>query len=119
MNSEKDENKEILPFNAKNKKVYALFSYLGILVIVPLLLKRNDSFVKFHAKQGLGLFIAEIIWIVFAKLLFFIIPFLMVFINPLVYIGFIVLMVIGIGSALKETQRPLPVIADFIKKFEL
>jgi len=37
----------------ENKYVAAL-SYLGILFLVPLLLKKESPFAQFHAKQGLG-----------------------------------------------------------------
>ena len=48
-----------------NKTVAAL-SYLWILFLVPLLLKRDSKFAQFHAKQGLVLFIIEfLVWIPF------------------------------------------------------
>ncbi|CAK0756006.1 Magnetosome protein MamF [Azospirillaceae bacterium] len=43
-------------------RVFAAFSYLGILCFVPLLMNRNDEFVQFHARQGLVLWM----WGVFA-----------------------------------------------------
>lgn len=41
----------------KNKYIAAL-SYLSILFLIPLLLKKDSPFAQFHAKQGLVLFIA-------------------------------------------------------------
>ncbi len=41
-------------------KVMALLSYLSILCIIPLLLKKNNLFVLIHSKQGLVLFVAEV-----------------------------------------------------------
>src|SRR4030043_1974909 len=48
-------------------KLMGVLAYLGILVLIPLLMKKESSFVQFHAKQGLVLFIAEVIlwWIPF------------------------------------------------------
>jgi uncharacterized membrane protein len=42
-------------------KIFALLAYLGILCLVPLLAKKDNKFAYFHAKQGLVLFITEII----------------------------------------------------------
>ena len=49
------ENQEI-----RDGKIFALLSYLSILCIIPLLLKKDNKFCLFHAKQGLVLFIAEV-----------------------------------------------------------
>lgn len=48
----------------QDEKIWALLSYLSILCFIPLLMKRENKFVQFHAKQGLVMFIAEfLIWI--------------------------------------------------------
>lgn len=44
-----------------DSKLYAVLSYLFILVFVPLLTRRNDPFVAFHAKQGLVIFVGYIV----------------------------------------------------------
>jgi uncharacterized membrane protein len=41
-------------------KIFALLAYLSILCIIPLILKKDNKFCLFHAKQGLVLFIAEV-----------------------------------------------------------
>ncbi len=51
-------------FDAKDieeNKYVAMLSYLGILFLVPLLMKKESPFAQFHAKQGLVLVIAWII----------------------------------------------------------
>lgn len=45
---------------AENKYV-AMLSYVGILFLVPLLLKKESAFAQFHAKQGL---VIAIVWII-------------------------------------------------------
>jgi uncharacterized membrane protein len=42
-------------------KLVAALSYVSILFLVPLLLKKDSKFAQFHAKQGLVLFIVEIV----------------------------------------------------------
>ena len=46
---------------AENDKYVAAISYLWILCFVPLFLKKKSKFAQHHAKQGLVLFIAEIL----------------------------------------------------------
>jgi uncharacterized membrane protein len=63
MNEQKIFDPEIEP----NRGLAAL-SYVWVLFLIPLLLKRDSKFVQFHAKQGLVLFVIEfivslIIWI--------------------------------------------------------
>lgn len=52
---------------SSDDRVMGALCYLGILVLIPLLTKKDSSFVQFHAKQGLVLFIAMVIlwWIPF------------------------------------------------------
>lgn len=45
----------------QNNKVLAAFSYFGALVLLPLFLRRESPFARFHANQGLVLFLGEII----------------------------------------------------------
>jgi uncharacterized membrane protein len=41
-------------------KMFAVLSYLSILCIVPLILKKKNAFVLSHGRQGLVLFVAEV-----------------------------------------------------------
>ena len=41
-------------------KMYAVLAYLSIFCIVPLILKKNNTFVLAHGRQGLVLFVAEV-----------------------------------------------------------
>ncbi|MGN7612215.1 hypothetical protein ACQZV8_09045 [Magnetococcales bacterium HHB-1] len=42
-------------------KVLASMSYLGILALVPMVLNRDDSYVNFHARQGIIIWMWEVI----------------------------------------------------------
>ena len=44
-----------------SNKVFAALSYLGILFVLPYIFCQEDKFAKFHAKQGLMLFIFDIV----------------------------------------------------------
>lgn len=89
-------------------KLMAALSYLGILVLIPLLMKKESSFVQFHAKQGLVLFIAEVIlwWIPFVGWFF---------LGPLVSI----LALIGLIMALMGKEWKIPVVWNIAEKIKL
>lgn len=54
-------------FEAKDieeNKAMAAISYIGILCLIPLILKKDSRFAQEHAKQGFVLFVAELaVWI--------------------------------------------------------
>lgn len=52
----KKEDKEVL-----EGKAYAILSYLWVLCLIPLLVKKDNKFALFHAKQGLVIFMGELI----------------------------------------------------------
>ena len=105
---------ETPPTNGANKdieanKTVAALSYLWILCLVILFLKRDSKFAHFHAKQGLLLFAIEIV------LMFtFFIPFAWI-----VWLVVIALSAIGIFRALDGQMKPLPFIGQFADKINL
>ncbi|MBU1083705.1 MAG: hypothetical protein ABIG55_04095 [Candidatus Omnitrophota bacterium] len=47
------------------KSLYGALSYVSIFCLVPIFMKKEDEFIRFHARQGLMLFLLEVgIWIV-------------------------------------------------------
>ena len=99
------------PLMAQPNIGMAILAYLGILVIVPLIVAKNDPFVKFHAKQGLVLLIFDIIVSVFAAIpLLGLVTFIL---WPIVFI----LIIIGIINAAGGNMKSLPVIGGFANSF--
>ena len=45
----------------KNNKFFAVISYLPLLFMIPLIFKKESKFARFHANQGLSLFVCEVI----------------------------------------------------------
>ncbi|HBP01599.1 MAG TPA: hypothetical protein DD454_05320 [Candidatus Moranbacteria bacterium] len=92
--------------DVQENKLWALLSYFGVLVLIPLLAKRDSKFVQFHAKQGLILFIGEFfIWIpVFGWILGIII---------------LVLWIMGIISVLSGNMKPLPIVGELAAKINI
>ncbi len=96
--------------DAQENKAIALLSYISILFLIPLLSKKDSPFCQFHAKQGLVLFIIEIVgW--------FLTPFFGL--GVLVNLVALILMIMGIINVLNGETKKLPLIGDFADKFNL
>ena len=120
-------------------KVLACLSYLGILVLIPLIAAKDDEFVQFHVRQGAKLTIfgiiilsvVRVVYMIFAiSGLFFGVMFyqyieeyiqivfavgffiVAVFgiISAIIGIIFLVLCILGIVNACRGLTTPLPII---------
>lgn len=89
----------------KNNKLMAAISYIWILFLVPLFAAKDDAFARFHANQGLVLFIVNI-----ALYIISIIPFVGPIISGIGGIATLIFMILGIINALKGEMKPLPLI---------
>ena len=47
--------------DADKNKIFGILAYLGILCLIPILVAKDSPFAKYHANQGLVLFLLEII----------------------------------------------------------
>ena len=92
-------------------KVMAVLSYIGILVLIPYFSEKNNSFVVFHAKQGLNLLILEIIAIVAASILGRIL-YMYYILTSVVEIAAFVLSIIGIVYAVQGEKKEIPVVSQ-------
>lgn len=94
----------------EDNKLIAALSYLGILVLIPLLAKKESKFAQFHAKQGLvflGVFILGmfVFWIPL--------------IGWILWLAVVVLDIIAIVQALSGKYWKVPVIGDLAKKINI
>lgn len=94
--------------DAEENKIFAVLAYLGVLVLVPLLAKKESKFAMFHAKQGLILLIG---WIISWLLSF-------VFIGFILDVVMIVFSIWGIVNAATGKYAKLPLIGDLSEKFK-
>ena len=108
-----DETYRFDPNDINQTQGLAWLSYLGIFFLIPLLVYRDSPFSKFHANQGLVLFIFWLVLTVILRVLAFI-PIINWFswILNLLYIPFVILMVIGIVNAAQGKAKRLPVIGN-------
>ena len=94
-----------------NGKVFGILSYIGILWILGLAADQTP-FAKFHANQGLVLFLAEIVIGIAGGILSFIpfIGFIGGIVSGLGSLASLVLMILGIVNVAQGEMKPLPVI---------
>lgn len=95
------------PQDIEKNKAYAILAYIWILFLVPLLAAKDSPYAKFHANQGLVLFLFGIAlgavgWIPILGWLVAIVGSIMAF----------VFMIIGIVNAAQGECKPLPIIGE-------
>ena len=89
----------------------AAIGYLGVLCIVPLILKRDSAFSQHHGKQGLIVLIAwMILWVGN------VIPVLGQIVWMLGSLALLILMILGIINALNGKLWEMPVLGQYAKK---
>ncbi len=96
------------------QKIFGILAYLGILVLVPLLVKKDDDFVHFHAKQGLVLLIVWIIvWVITM------IPVLGWIIGPFLSLAMLIIILIAIAQVLMGKKWEVPVVCTYADKINM
>jgi uncharacterized membrane protein len=94
----------------------AILAYIGILVLIPIFAVQNSPYTRFHANQGLLLFICEailgILWMIVARAFLFVWGLLTFFsiIFWLISIGLLLLAILGIVNAVNGKAKELPLI---------
>jgi len=95
-------------------RIFAAVAYLWILCLVPLMLKRSNSFAVFHGKQGLVLFIGEVAISIIGVIP--VIGWVVFFLGSLVF-GCAALA--GTIQALLGNRWRMPVVCEIAEKIEL
>lgn len=85
----------------------AALSYLWLLSVVMLLVKKDDAYVQFHAKQGVVLFVASmILWFI---------PIIGWLLNILVFVA----VILGAIKAYQGEKYEMPLVGELAKKINL
>jgi len=108
--------KKIAPSSSdvEDNKIIASLSYIFILCLVPLFLKRKSAYAQFHARQGLTIAVA---W--FALWVIGIVPVLGWLIAFFGNILLMIVSIIGIIKALNGEEWKIPYIYEWSKKWNL
>lgn len=100
---------------AQNKTLMGVLCYLGILLIIPYLMAKEDPFVKYHLKQGLVLVIIEAaVWVMSMMFMWH-----MYALFSLIQLATLVLSIIGIINVVQGHEKELPLVGQFAKQFAL
>lgn len=106
-----------------DRTLMIVLSYLWILALIPLLTKKDDPEVQWHAKNGLALLGAEIVcWIVFTILgiilskIFSALSCGIGLVQCAVWIGFLVVRVMCIVKGTGGQRFRIPVVTDMAEK---
>lgn len=108
-------------FVLDNNAIMALLSYFGPLVLIPVLMKQTDPFIKFHNKQGLvifGLLAASYILsgvVMSVPFLGFAIAGIFGFIN----LALAILSIIGIINVVQKQEKEIPLVGKFAKMIHI
>jgi len=108
------------PPPSSDRTIMLVLSYLGILSLIPLLTKKDDPEVQWHAKNGTVLFGAEVVWIIIRIALIFIhIPGVgcgMAVIGCVVWLGFLAISILCIVKATQGQRFRIPILTDIAEK---
>ncbi len=97
-------------FQSEEGRMAAIMSYIPFLCFVPLLNMKDNKEAQFHAKQGVMLFLVELIAVIF------LIDGISAFVFKAILIIAVALAVFGIYFALQGKNYKLPLIGDLVKK---
>lgn len=93
---------------SQDEKLFGALSYLWIVSIIVLIMKKDSEFVKFHARQGLVIFLVSIVlgWIPIIGW-------------PILDVILIIVVVVGLMKAMGGEKWEIPVIGALAKKINL
>ncbi|AKM85030.1 TPA: hypothetical protein DHW58_00955 [Patescibacteria group bacterium] len=108
-------------------RVFAALSYISILFVVPLILKHDNDDIYFHAKQGMVLFLSEVVvWFVLFMLESFIVALLprisfsiTSWLGALAWLLFVGLSIAGVYNAIRGKRWEMPILGKIAKSVEI
>jgi uncharacterized membrane protein len=106
---------------SSDRTLMVVLSYLGLLALIPYLTKKDDAEIHWHAKNGVGLLILDVVvWVVF-MIITWVMPSNLLgcgvgMIQCVVWIGILVLHIYCIIQAVGGKRPNIPVVTDFAQK---
>jgi uncharacterized membrane protein len=93
-------------------KPWALMGYLWILCLIPLVMKKDNAFALFHAKQGLLLFLCSMVCSVIA-----IVP-ILGFIGVLGNLIILIMYIFGLFNVILGKYWKIPIVGNIAKNLD-
>lgn len=109
---------------SSNRNLMIVLAYLWILALVPLLTEKNDREVQWHAKHGLVLMVAEIVfWIAFTIVTNILTAVTLglgcvtVLLAPLISLAILAIHIVAIVKGINGQRFIVPGLSEFTEKF--
>jgi uncharacterized membrane protein len=106
---------------SSNRNVMILLSYLWLLALIPLVVEKDDKEVQWHAKHGLVLTVAELIfWVAFQIVTFVLGSFIgciIAIFAPIIGLVFVIIHIIAIVKGINGQRLIIPGISQFADSF--
>ncbi|MEW6412226.1 MAG: hypothetical protein AB1483_07110 [Candidatus Zixiibacteriota bacterium] len=100
-------------FRSEEGRMAAIMSYIPVLCFIPLLNMRENKEAHFHARQGVLLFLVELLALIF------LVDGISDFVFKAILICAVALSVVGIYFALQGKNYKLPIVGDLADKAKL
>lgn len=105
---------------SSDRTLMVILSYLGLLALIPYLTKKEDPEIHWHAKNGVGLLILDVVVFVLFLVIGFVLPSGagcgLGIVECVVWIGVLVLHVYCIIQAVGGKRPRIPAVTDFAEK---
>ena len=106
---------------SSNRNVMILLSYLWLLALIPLVVEKDDREVQWHAKHGLVLAVAELIfWVALQMVMLVLGSFLsclVVLIVPVIGLAIVILHIAAIIKGINGQRLIIPGLSQYADKF--
>lgn len=103
---------------SQNRGLMLVLSYLWVLALIPFLTEQEDEEVKWHARHGLVLLVAEVILGVVIFILSFVpaVGCIVSILSLLVWLGIIILHIVCLVKALNGERFTIPYVSDYVQQ---
>jgi uncharacterized membrane protein len=106
---------------SSNRNVMILLSYLWLLALIPLVVEKDDPEVQWHAKHGLVLAVAELVfWVAFQVVTFMLGSFLgclVAIFAPIIGLVFLIVHIIAIVKGINGSRLIIPGLSQYADRY--
>lgn len=103
----------------EKNRLMAVLSYIGILVVIPIVVEPNSRFVRHHANQGIILLITSVVYGALMKILGLMVGWIPVIgsitlsLVSLIGVVLFIFAILGIVNAAQGNAKELPIIGGY------
>ena len=106
---------------SSNRSVMIVLSYLWLLALIPLIVEKDDREVQWHAKHGLVLAVAELVfWVAFQVVTFMLGSFLgciVAIFAPIIGLVFLIVHIMAIVKGINGGRLIIPGLSQYADRF--